>query len=497
MKTKILFALLLLCGILITFVGLNYSNGVNNFVFSNIINPYNPLEVKKSQPIKKDSLVDDYWKDPRGLFPILAYNMPDKTNDLTASLKILERGGINIVINSNLAWIDDVRKVKRAFEKLNNSNLRWMVQIVNDCEDDFIYQNSNDETNINIKNYLKEFNEDYVYGWYLWDEPGKNRKACSLLNLIPNDDNADINTLSKQIRSDTLFNKKLDYVNLFPTYWEGTPTSEDYENYIDAFINSQEYKPRVLCFDHYPFQKSEYGGFRKDYYLNLELIRKKSLEYNIPFWMLVFSSEHDKYKKPTFAEISFQVYSALAYGAKGIGYYLFSKGWEQFGNKSWILEDYLDNSEVQDSLHGPLFVPVQKLNRNVQTLGKFLLNLKSIEIIHTSDYPNQQKEITQKVLKSNQSNSLIKQVINSDGANTDPKLLIGVFEEINNPSSEGKYLLIVNKDLTSSSKIIVSLSKMHSIFLFDKETGEKKFININENITSTILSGSGELFYIE
>nr|MCU0342325.1 hypothetical protein [Ignavibacterium sp.] len=314
--------ILLLCCIVVTLLGLNYSNSVNNFIFSNVINSYDPLKVKTLLPFKKDSINNNDWEDSRGMFPILAYNMPDKTNDLTASLKILEKGGINIVINSNLAWIDDVRKVKNAFKKLENSDLMWMVQIVNDCEDDFIYQNSNDDTNKNIKKYLREFNDGFVYGWYLWDEPGKNRKACSPLNLIPNDDYVDINTMSKQIQYDSMFNKKLNYVNLFPTYWEGTPTSKDYENYIDAFINSQEYKPRVLCFDHYPFQKTEFGDFRRDYYLNLEIVRKKSLEYNIPFWMLIFSSEHDKYEKPAFEEISFQVYSALAYGAKGIGYYL-------------------------------------------------------------------------------------------------------------------------------------------------------------------------------
>jgi hypothetical protein len=213
--------------------------------------------------------------------------------------------------------------------------------------------------------------------------------------------------------------------------------------------------------------------------------------------MIVLSSGHWGYKNPTFEEISFQVYSALAYGAKGIGYYLYSKSWERAGYTSWILEDNVDNPNVADSLHGPLFVPVQKLNKNIQTLGKILTKLKSVEVIHTSDYPNKQKEITQSLFKSNQTNSFIKQITNNAESNTDPKLLIGVFEEINNPSSEGKYLMIVNKDVTSSSKIIVSLNKMHSIFKFNKETGEKKFINTNENISQTISPGSGELFYIE
>ena len=48
---------------------------------------------------------------------------------------------------------------------------------------------------------------------------------------------------------------------------------------------------------------------------------------------------------------------------------------------------------VADSLHGPLYVPVQNLNKQVQVLGKILSGLESVDILHTSDYPNKQKDI--------------------------------------------------------------------------------------------------------
>ncbi len=142
--------------------------------------------------------------------------LPDKTKDLSASLRVIEKGGINIIINGNLGWMPDPYKLKEAFEKLGETNLRWLAIIENECKDDFIYRNSDDEKNKNIKPYLEEFNNDYVYGWYIWDEPGNNRKLCTPLNIIPNDDNEDINRMVKQIRSDSIFNRKLDFVNLFP-----------------------------------------------------------------------------------------------------------------------------------------------------------------------------------------------------------------------------------------------------------------------------------------
>jgi hypothetical protein len=152
------------------------------------------------------------------LFPIFAYNVPDVTNDLTASLKIIERGGINIIVNGNMGWMPYPYKVKDAFDRMGESKLMWLAIIENECKDSFIYCNANNETNFDVKNYLYAFNQNYIYGWKVWDEPGRNRKLCTPFNLVPNDDNADINKLVKQIRSDSVLNKKLDFINLFPTY---------------------------------------------------------------------------------------------------------------------------------------------------------------------------------------------------------------------------------------------------------------------------------------
>lgn len=497
MHKRILIIVLILCFFIAAYFSLSYCGRINNFVFSNIINPYNPLEVKALQPINKELSTNEGWEDPRGLFPIFAYNLPDRTNNLTASLKIIERGGINIVLNSNMGWIDDANKVKKAFENLKSSNLKWIALVENECKDDFIFRNANNETNSNIKKYLDEFNDDFIYGWYLWDEPGNNRKPCTLLNFVPNSDNADINRMSKQIRSDSAYTKKLDFVNLFPTYWDYTPSTEAYEKYIDAFISSQEFKPRVLCFDHYPLLKNEYGGFRKDYFSNLDIIRKKSIQYNIPFWMIVLSSEHDYYKKPTIEEISLQVYSALAYGARGIGYYLYSKGWEQFGYKSWILENYVDDQNVADSLHGPLFVPVQELNQNIQMLGKILLNLKSTEIIHTSDYPNKQREIEKSILSKNVKSNLIDNIFERGTTEVNSKILVGAFRNVDKSDSVANYLLIVNKDVHSEANIEVTLIKYFNVFYIDKNSGEMKSMDSNNTINVDIQPGTGELFYLK
>ena len=154
MKKRILIIVLILCFFLAAYFSLSYSGRINNFVFSKIINPYDPLEVKTSIPAKKDSLVDDYWEDPRGLFPIFAYNLPDETNDISASLKIIEKGGINIIVNGNVGWMPYPYKVKDAFDRMGESKLKWLAIIENECKDSFVYCNANNETNFQIQNYL-------------------------------------------------------------------------------------------------------------------------------------------------------------------------------------------------------------------------------------------------------------------------------------------------------------------------------------------------------
>ncbi len=153
--------------------------------------------------------------------------------------------------------------------------------------------------------------------------------------------------------------------------------------------------------------------------------------------------------------------------------------------------------QLPDSLHGPLFVPVQNLNKQVQVLGKILSELESIEVIHTSDYPNKQKDIAHQFFKKDVSEKLVKEIQPIQNVNADSKILIGVFKNKNDTILTGKYLLAVNKDVLTSSEFQIKLDKAYKLYKFNKETGEKVFIETNQNLLTTISPGSGELFYIE
>jgi len=212
--------------------------------------------------------------------------------------------------------------------------------------------------------------------------------------------------------------------------------------------------------------------------------------------MIVLSSGHLNYRDPTFEEISFQVYSALAYGAKSIGYYLYSKSGKHAGYTSWILEDYVDNSNVVDSLHGPLYSKVKMLNADIQSMGMILLNLKSIEVIHSSDYPNNQKNIAETIFKPNVSNGIVKNIINKYNNNKPLEILIGIYTD--NKINPGiKYLLIVNKDVLYSSEIELVFNKTYNIYLFNKKESKFTKLSMDQNVKLGINAGSGELLRLK
>jgi hypothetical protein len=109
------------------------------------------------------------------------------------------------------------------------------------------------------------------------------------------------------------------YVNLFPTY--ATPQqlgTETYEQHVQSFL--EKVKPTFLSYDHYPITST---SLREDYYLNLEIIRGMAEKFGLPFWAFTLVTAHAVYPPPTAAHIRLQLFSDLAYGAKGLQYFTY------------------------------------------------------------------------------------------------------------------------------------------------------------------------------
>jgi hypothetical protein len=114
---------------------------------------------------------------------------------------------------------------------------------------------------------------------------------------------------------------KLAYINLFPNYANaaqlGTPT---YDEHVRRFV--KEVAIDVLSMDHYPMFHPNADG-REAYCQNLEVMRRESLAAGIPFWNFFNTMPFGPHSDPTEAQIRWQIYTSLTYGAKGLMYFCY------------------------------------------------------------------------------------------------------------------------------------------------------------------------------
>jgi hypothetical protein len=193
------------------------------------------------------------------------------------------------------------------------------------------------------------------WGFYLMDEPGAGKFAdLAHVNqhLLGKDPNC------------------VPYINLFPTYASekqlGTKT---YEEHIERFMN--EVKPRVLSYDHYALLKD--GTERPDYFRNMEIIRTAGLKYDVPYWYIFLITPHYGYRDPSEGDVRWQVYTALAYGYKGLLYFTYA-GVKAEGFGESILDLKGQRTKRYDL--------AKKVNAEINALGPLLAGLRSTAVYH-------------------------------------------------------------------------------------------------------------------
>lgn len=224
----------------------------------------------------------------------------------------------------------------------------------------------------------KIYYDSNVYGFFI-DEPTEN-EFTSIERWVTGFNRID--TLTWE------YNKIL-YVNLYGFY----VYKDEYEKYLKKWIT---FKPRVLSFDNYSlwddvlakkYNADIDGDLTKDYFVNLEIYRQLSQKYKIPFWNWISVHRHWSiyskrfYRRASISDIRFQVYSSLAYGARGILYYNFWNSPEE-RESQWHEEmgiiDY--NGEETE-----LYEEVKLVNANIKILGNILINIDCIGVYHASN----------------------------------------------------------------------------------------------------------------
>ena len=208
-----------------------------------------------------------------------------------------------------------------------------------------------------------------LFGYFIQDEPGY--ELFRPLGMVNQE-------LQKQDP------KHLPYINLFPTYATsqqlGTPT---YADHLDKYLSIV--KPWVLSYDHYCLRAD--GSDGPDYFENLGFIRDYAMRYGAYPWNIIQAMNYApaSMRQPNDVEMRWQVYTSLAYGIKGIMYFVY-----------WSYNDHPVEVGIVDHGGKPakLYPVVKQLNGEMKALGKTLLGLTSTGVYHTGDIPQGATRLT-------------------------------------------------------------------------------------------------------
>ena len=164
---------------------------------------------------------------------------------------------------------------------------------------------------------------------------------------------------------------RLSYINLYPNYANeqqlGVP---DYDEHVRRFV--EEVGVDVLSMDHYPVIKPS-GDSRGSYCSNLEVMRKYSLQKGIPFWNFFNTMPFGPHFDPTEADLRWQIYTSLAYGAKGVLYFCYwTPPGGEFPKGGAII--------ARDGRKTRHYGQAQRINAEVKALGPTLMQLTSIGV---------------------------------------------------------------------------------------------------------------------
>ncbi|HIJ74442.1 MAG TPA: hypothetical protein HPP83_10105 [Candidatus Hydrogenedentes bacterium] len=172
---------------------------------------------------------------------------------------------------------------------------------------------------------------------------------------------------------------KLVYINLFPNYASpeqlGTAT---YDEYVARFVD--EVDVDVLSMDHYPIFKPGADG-RAAYCANLEVMRKCALERCIPFWNFFNTMPYGHHTDPTEAQLRWQVFTSLAYGAKGVMYFCYyTPAGGEFPKGGAIIS--------RDDRRANHYYQARRINQQLKNLGPTLMQLTSTGVYRITPEDN-------------------------------------------------------------------------------------------------------------
>lgn len=241
--------------------------------------------------------------------------------------------------------------------------------------------------------------------------------------------------------------KHTPFVNLFPTYASKEQLGNwTYEQHVDEFCRVA--KPKMLSYDHYALMSD--GTVRPDYFDNLEIIRRQSIKHGIPFNYILLSVPHGPYKDVTEADIRWQAFTALAYGARGLMYFTYMTP----NDAQWGFHDAIIDAAGKQTAK---YAMAKEINGEIKKLGPTLMQLKSVGVFHSGSVPAGCKPLPE--------GGLIEEIKGGD-------FVIGQF----NSENQARYAMIVNRSLTKSAAATIAFSQAVNLHEVSPASGRENSV---------------------
>lgn len=264
------------------------------------------------------------------------------------------------------------------------------------------------------------------------------------------------------------------FSNLLPTYANATQLgSPSYEKHVDDFLRIV--KPRILSYDHYALMRGTPD--RPDYFLNLEIIRRQAIRHKTPFSTTPMSLPHLGYRDPSEGELRWQVFTSLAYGARGVMYFTYT-------TPPWGYDFEPHNALIGvDGKPDRKYYEVKQINGELLKLAPTLMKLNSTAVYHTAPVPDGAKPMPK--------NGLVKSIAGDE-------FVLGEFK-----SEDGRrYAMLVNRDFRKSARARVAFSRNVQLREVSRQTGRLRSLPVVEDggewvWRAKFAAGDGKLIRID
>ncbi|MBP1996989.1 cohesin domain-containing protein [Paenibacillus eucommiae] len=244
-----------------------------------------------------------------------------------------------------------------------------------------------------------------------------------------------------------------------------------FEDYVNGWLDTN---PDMISFDQYPYLGS--GFNEKVHYQSLEYFRERSLLYNTDFWAYIQSMAYDYFDmvKPNESQMRFQIYSTLAYGAKGYVYF------------TYYTPDGMEDGLIKpDGTKNDTYEYAKKVNGEVLNLGSALLSLTSKDVYHTGGVPPFARALPSTYFWQ------------PSGTGPEMPMIVSRFE-----NEDGReYVMVVNKDLENAHSQSFVLSTLPgSVKEVSKTTGLEAAAAYNAgtgSLSADFAPGEGRLYVLD